>query len=259
MFAVDRLAGILGVGAFFLIVSVMSRKIDVRFRSWSTWSLVAFVVSARTGYIINNFSTFCTEPLRMLNVWDGGLLWPIGMLAVAVVSLVYLRGVRLIAWSVLPIVIGAVVSATSLVLLATNNSAELPASPFRLSDGRAIVPAELRGAPLVINFWATWCPPCRRELPMMADYAHDPNRVAFLFANQGESDAIVQKFLSSQGIWLDTIIMDSSSELSRNYSVLGLPTTIFIDAAGRVNSIHVGEISKEALVEGVKRLSSAQK
>ena len=89
---------------------------------------------------------------------------------------------------------------------------------------------------------------------MMADVARANKAVDFVFANQGEGREVVRKYLQQAGIDLTVPIQDPFSELSRHYSVLGLPVTLFIGADGTLISSHMGEISREALGEGVQRL-----
>jgi thiol-disulfide isomerase/thioredoxin len=110
--------------------------------------------------------------------------------------------------------------------------------------------------PRVVNLWATWCPPCRREMPMMAELAADTEGVAFVFANQGEGKQAVRRYLASAGLSLETILIDPFSALSRFYGAPGLPATLFIDAEGILRHAHLGEISREVLQSNIDRLAT---
>ncbi|MCZ4088779.1 TlpA family protein disulfide reductase [Sinorhizobium psoraleae] len=106
-----------------------------------------------------------------------------------------------------------------------------------------------QGRPAVLNLWASWCPPCRREMPMMADMAGSNPQVDFLFANQGEGRKAIAAYLRHTGVDLKTILLDPFADLSRHYGAMGLPATLFINPDGTLAATHLGEISREALAE----------
>src|SRR3546814_10052886 len=77
-----------------------------------------------------------------------------------------------------------------------------PVAALHRLDGGAVSLAAYRGKPVLINLWATWCPPCRRELPMLAELAKT-SPVPIVFADEGEDAARVRDFLSQQNIPAD--------------------------------------------------------
>jgi thiol-disulfide isomerase/thioredoxin len=140
-------------------------------------------------------------------------------------------------------------------LALTETSPPAPLNAFSDVDAtRQIVIADRRGRPAVVNLWATWCPPCRREMPAMADVARARSDVDFIFANQGEGADTIRSFLDEAGIALETVVIDPASRLSRHYRAVGMPTTLFINADGSLSGMHVGEISREVLAERVAEL-----
>jgi thiol-disulfide isomerase/thioredoxin len=167
-------------------------------------------------------------------------------------SFIYLRDVRLRIWSALPIATGVGVAALILHQVAELRVIPLPTSSFTSIDGRDVLPGSFLGKPLVINLWATWCPPCRRELPMMADVAHGSSAATFVFINQREDKETIREFLKQEGITLDTILLDPDGEFRRHYMARGLPTTLFIGSDGELRSLNLGEISRENLIAGVE-------
>ena len=130
----------------------------------------------------------------------------------------------------------------------------LPGNPLRTLGGESVALPELAGRPMVINLWATWCPPCRREMPMMAEVAASIPDVTFVFANQGEDASRIRRYLSQEGLLLPNVLMDGLGELGRHYRAPGLPATMFVDADGRLFDMHLGEISREAMLQTIENL-----
>ena len=75
--------------------------------------------------------------------------------------------------------------------------------------------ADYQGGPLVINLWATWCPPCRREMPVLENAQRMRPDVTFLFVNQAESMQSVSTYLATQGLNLDNVLFDASGRVAR--------------------------------------------
>ena len=110
----------------------------------------------------------------------------------------------------------------------------LPAFSLPALDDTLWTPESLEGKPWVINFWATWCPPCIEEIPSMnAAYAVlEPQGVGMLAVNAGEGALAVEAFLQKISIEFPNVLGDMDS-LS-NWSIKALPTTIVVDADGQV-------------------------
>jgi cytochrome c biogenesis protein CcmG/thiol:disulfide interchange protein DsbE len=115
------------------------------------------------------------------------------------------------------------------------------------TDGRTFQLSGLRGRPVVLNFWATWCPPCRAELPeLQAASQRLAGQVAIVGVNQGEAPAEVQAFAQQQGLTFQ-IPLDTQMEASRLYLVRNLPTTFFIDRSGVIREMQVGPLTEATL------------
>ncbi len=126
---------------------------------------------------------------------------------------------------------------------------DVPDHSLERLDGGTLALADLRGEPLVINLWATWCPPCRRELPLLQSAANSFPGVYFLFANQGESRTIVESYLAARDdVELQNVVLDRGGLLTADLNALGLPTTYFFDADGQLLVTHVGEVSSVELI-----------
>jgi thiol-disulfide isomerase/thioredoxin len=107
--------------------------------------------------------------------------------------------------------------------------------------------ALLTGRPTVVNLWASWCGPCRSEMPMLAAAQQRERGVRFLFVNQGETAASVQAYLQREGLALDGVWLDAASRSGPAFGSRGLPTTLFFDARGRRVDAHFGVLNAAAL------------
>ncbi|MFN8464107.1 MAG: redoxin domain-containing protein [Caldilineaceae bacterium] len=116
---------------------------------------------------------------------------------------------------------------------------------LQLEDGRYVRLSDLKGKPVVINFWATWCPPCRAEMPEFVKTAADEDLVV-LAVNDGEDRKAVEEFAAAFGMTMP-VVLDRDGMLNERYLVQGLPTTYFIDSQGKLSSMVVGQITPEAL------------
>lgn len=109
--------------------------------------------------------------------------------------------------------------------------------------------ASLRGQPVVLNAWATWCGPCRRELPMLLEQARAHREIRFVFLNQGEGPEAVRAYLEEAHLDMPQPYFDPSTEVIQRWGAQGLPTTYFFDAAGNLVAMHAGELEKEQLLK----------
>jgi hypothetical protein len=161
-------------------------------------SLASFVVAARIGHVLQYLPNFLSDPLRTFAFWQGGFHWPAVLFGLIVVNFIYLRNTGLLAWSAVPVALAGVTAAAALAFSADTSATPLPLGRFTTLDGRSITPDHLKGRRLVINLWASWCPPCRRELPMMAEFAHTDHGAEFVFVDQDEDKSVIERFLKKR-------------------------------------------------------------
>lgn len=100
---------------------------------------------------------------------------------------------------------------------------------------------------MVINLWATWCPPCRREMPVLAQAQSVFPDVVFVMVNQGESAPAIHAFLEREGLQFAHVLRDPTSLTMHAVGSRGLPTTLFFDEQGRLTDSHVGELTMARL------------
>ena len=131
-----------------------------------------------------------------------------------------------------------------------------------LLDGLTLVsPAAYAGRPLFLNFWATWCAPCVRELPALeefvAQHAGDDEGPALLTINLGEPAAVISSFLDKIGIANLPVAMDINQVVKRDYGVQNLPTTFIIDGEGQIRYMKLGEMTTEDMEAYLDALTHA--
>jgi peroxiredoxin len=122
-----------------------------------------------------------------------------------------------------------------------------------LAGGGRVRLSDLRGRPVVVTFWATWCPVCQKEMPaLQASYQrYQAQGLAVLGVNVREGEAEVTAYASSVGLAFP-LLLDADGQTADLYQVNGIPTTLFIDAQGVVRERRVGPVSEadfDALVE----------
>lgn len=110
------------------------------------------------------------------------------------------------------------------------------------------------GQPVVLNFWATWCPPCRVEMPYFERVnAKYEGRAAVLGINQAESVEAIQEFATRNGLTYP-LLADRDMKVNNLYGILNLPTTIFIDKNGVVDEVLIGTISQAVIEDRIEQL-----
>lgn len=127
--------------------------------------------------------------------------------------------------------------------MAQQAAPSLPDLQLATLEERPVHLSSYMGTPVVLNLWATWCPPCRREMPVLEQAQTTFPNVAFVLVNQGESAQQAKTFLDSEGLNLTDVLLDPASDALRAMRAGGLPTTFFFDAQGRMVDLHLGEIT----------------
>jgi thiol-disulfide isomerase/thioredoxin len=134
-----------------------------------------------------------------------------------------------------------------------------PELKFKDLDGRMHDLAELRGKVVLINFWATWCPPCRREMPSMERLAQTLKGKPFvaLAVDVGEDADTIETFISQLDTTLSfPILLDTRGHSMKAWKVAGLPTTFLVDKQGRIVASAIGgrEFDHPEIVKKIREL-----
>jgi peroxiredoxin len=134
-----------------------------------------------------------------------------------------------------------------------------PAISLDLLRGGKASLGSLQGRPVLINFWATWCAPCRQEMPELAAAWRErqPSGLEVLAVNLTDQERLedVETFVTELALPFP-VLLDKRGRVRERYSVAALPTTYFVDSLGVVRGVHPGPLTKGALAKGLALILS---
>jgi len=218
------------------------------------------VLAARLGFVLEWLPQYLADPWSIIRIGDGGFSIWAGVLA----------GLLFGAWRARkaqplrrPLALGVMAGLASWALLAgalllmQQSTLKLSSTDLSTLEGGSTRLSAMSGKPTVVNLWATWCPPCRREMPVLAKAQAQRGDVTFAFVNQGESGQVISEYLRGGDLQLRNVLLDPASAVSQEAGSRGLPTTLFFDAGGRLVDTHIGGLSEASLVQKLQRFGPA--
>lgn len=217
----------------------------------------AAIVAGRLIFVLTHLDVYAAAPLRILDLSDGGFADVVALFAAfGTAAHCTARSAELRKPLAIALAGGACAWALSTILFPYFSavSIKLPEILVRNLDGGTVNLATFRGKPLVINLWASWCPPCRREMPLLADAQRKHSEVQFVFVNQGEDLTEIARFLHAQQIPLQNVCADRLSQVGSATNAIGMPTTLFFNLQGERVARHVGEIDAPSLAAALVAL-----
>ncbi|MFG6178570.1 redoxin family protein [Halomonas sp. THAF12] len=217
---------------------------------WFNGLVIAWIVGARLGHVALNLAAYQADPLAALKLWLPGYHGVFGLVAALAWSAWTLRDRLGAMYRALGLTLGASLVWLGLMSWAPLGSGITPSALPDLTlenlEGEPVDLAGLSGQRVIVNLWATWCPPCRRELPLLAETdARDD--ITVVVVNQGEDLLPVARYLDAQGLAFEHALLDPRQSLMVETDAPGLPTTLLFDAEGRTLERHVGELTRALL------------
>ncbi|NOU97598.1 thiol-disulfide oxidoreductase ResA [Paenibacillus sp. LMG 31456] len=127
-------------------------------------------------------------------------------------------------------------------------------------DGKEHQLSDYKGKTVMINFWGTFCPPCKDEMPAIQHQFDKRNaqKVEFLGLNLGESKITVQNFIDQYKITFP-ILLDDNEETRKRYGVMNYPTTFFVGPDGKIAKIWIGEMTEAFIEQTIASITAASK
>jgi cytochrome c biogenesis protein CcmG/thiol:disulfide interchange protein DsbE len=235
------------------------------------------VLGARLGFVAVNWSAYRAAPWTALYFWQPGYLYLGGLVFGGCGTLVlgqkYFPAKRKTLFTVL----GSSYLVAILLYFSGLQSLELLRQPgvsgagslvsdikLRNLSGASVKLSDLAGRGIVLNFWATWCPPCRREMPLLDDiqkiYQARGLSVVGVAIDEPASQvkSYVESVAVSYPIWVDASLpapgFDRTQNIFSRFGGVGLPTTIFIDRNGVIQKVYVGELSRGFLQSQIDKI-----
>jgi len=134
---------------------------------------------------------------------------------------------------------------------------QAPDFQLATSDGSTMHLSDLRGKVVLLNFWATWCPPCKAEMPDLdaihREYGpeHDFTVVG---VNVGGEEAEVNAFAKQHGITFPLLLDTNGSVTNNSYNIRSLPTSLIIDRAGNIRDAWIGQLTRKAMLDRLEQV-----
>lgn len=231
-----------------------ARQIDIEQPLWNV--LLIGVLVARLAFVTRYFDLYLNAPWTILDIRDGGFHAVAGLIATITAGAWYAwrQPIKRKAMAVSMAAGIAFWSTATLVGSLMAGATQLPQTALASLDGRTVKLKDFLGKPMVINLWATWCPPCRREMPVLQDAQLRHPDVHFVFVNQGEAAEVVRQYLQSNGLDLKNALLDPQLNVGKETGARAMPTTLFFDAQGKLIDRRLGEVSKPSLEQRIETL-----
>jgi thiol-disulfide isomerase/thioredoxin len=218
--------------------------------------------AARLAFVAQFREAYFQAPFSIVDIRDGG--WtPLAGFAAAALYLVIVAARRATLRLPLAAAVGTaatvwVMGAAGLASLPEDGGGRLPTLALPNLQGQEVALSTFHGKPTVVNLWATWCPPCRREMPVLREAQVRRSDVNFVFLDQAESAGKVRRFLDAQNLPLANVLLDIHGKAGEQLGTRALPTTFFFDAQGRLVDARVGELSPATLAQRLGALTSPE-
>ena len=244
-----------GVG--FWVGERLGRKAGVSVEPVLWRTLLAGLLAARLAFVWEFSAVYMAAPWTILDIRDGGWTPTAGFVVAWLYALGRLGRTPVLRKPLQYALLGASVlwlAGTVALALRPGPGQEMPALVLPALAGRTVQLQEFKGRPVVMNLWATWCPPCVREMPVLLRAQADHPGVHFVFVNQMEAPDKVASWLRARNLGLRNVLMDDTGRVGAAFGQRALPTTLFFDAQGRLVSLRVGELSAATLADRLRAL-----
>jgi peroxiredoxin len=131
--------------------------------------------------------------------------------------------------------------------------AKAPDFELKTLAGDTVKLSDLKGKKVMLNFWATWCPPCKAEMPAMEEFHKEAGDEVVILAVNIDPHLDVKAFVDENGITFP-IPLDAEDKVNETYQVLSIPTTYFIDSKGNIGNKYIGAMNLDAMKQYTKDL-----
>lgn len=123
---------------------------------------------------------------------------------------------------------------------------------LRNLEGKQVSLSDYQGKKVMLNFWATWCPPCKKEMPEM-EKVHKENKDIVILSVNLDPNQDVKGFMEKMNLTFP-VLLDQENEINKEYKVISIPTSFFIDSEGIIKQKHTGGMTYDQINNAIKEL-----
>lgn len=241
------LIGVWWVGRYFKRRDQWADSIWQRYKDslWTAIWIGLFV--ARLVFVLVHADLYLAYPVDIIKIQDKGFNLYAGLLA-GIGWFIWKN--RLLKNAVLVssiLLFGAIQLTGSSLLKQLNVQQHYPDLVFNDLKQQPQALSQFTGKVTVVNLWASWCPPCHREMPVLYQAQQDYPEVQFVMLNQGETPEAIASYLHSYQLNFKNVLLDSNGEMAQLMNMYGLPSTLFFNAQGQLVERHLGELTQARL------------
>lgn len=224
----------------------------------SLWTAILIgLVCGRIGFVIQNFDIYLQHPIEILKIQDKGFHLFSGIISAFLwifwKNFKLKKSFLIILFSVFTTI---TLSGTYIHKQVVLKYQQFPNVHLNNLQQQKIELTQFIGKPTVINLWASWCPPCRREMPVFSQAQKTYPNIQFVFINQSEDATTVKAYLQQHALKLNWVLLDTDGITAEKIAMYGLPSTLFFNAQGQLVDSHMGEITHAALDHYVQKIIS---
>lgn len=212
------------------------------------------LLAARAFHVYLHARPYAQAPWTVVNLADGGFIVFAGFAAAIAATAWHAWRNRAVRHPlVLAVAAGFFIwgGGLNLFWLLRADQMSLPNITLASLEGKPAAVEDFIGRPIVVNLWATWCPPCQREMPLLAAAQRNHADITFLFPNQGESGQRVKQYLQAKSPGIRNVLLDHAGQFPVHVGLQALPVTLFFSNRGVLLHKHVGELSAPALEDAI--------
>ena len=222
------------------------------------WTAILIgLLCARIGFVLLNLDAYLQHPIEIIKIQDKGFNFYLGLLAAFLwifwKNYAVKKSFLIILFSIFTTItfLGSYIHKQVLL-----QYQQFPKVSLTNLQQQKVELVQFMGKPTVINLWASWCPPCRREMPVLDQAQKTYPNVQFVFINQSEDVATVDTYLQQHTLNLHWVLLDPHGSTAQKTAMYGLPSTLFFNAQGQLVDSHMGEITHVALDHYVQKIIS---
>ncbi|MEG2558849.1 MAG: TlpA disulfide reductase family protein [Acinetobacter sp.] len=252
---------LIGLCSVQLLGLYLSRRFSWSSAMWqvykdSLWTAILIgLVAARLCFVAIHADVYFTHPIDILKIQDKGFHLYSGL---AAASAWFIWKNRFLNYAV---IVGslAIFFAVQLGGLGIHKrfqtEQQYPELTFSDLNQQTQSLTQFVGQPTVINLWASWCPPCHREMPVLYQAQRDHPNVQFVMLNQGETPDVIKNYLRQHQFQFQHVLSDPHGEMAEQVNMFGLPSTLFFNAQGKLVERHLGELTPAMLKQYLQEIT----